>query len=236
MKSLSHFAHLLASMTAIALCVSAITVRAADADVPRSETPAEVRARVQEMQRKSVISIDFPGGSIAQLLDLISKSDGPAFNLVGEKADFATELPPFSIRDAIPSGLYAALNPLLRVRGFTIIPPNSYSNGHADVYSLVKLENGNSPTEFDSIQLAPYLERQSIDDIVGAIRLAWEMNPKHIGSALSLKFHPPTKILLVAGPAGAIELTRQVIGSLQGAPKPPPGQDSNGATTLPHRQ
>ena len=85
--------------------------------------------------------------------------------------------------------------------------------------------NANDP-RFQSFQLAPYLEFQSVDDIVGAVHAMWALDPMRSPEALRVKFHPPTGILLVSGPSEGIQMVevilRQLRRSSEQAPRPNP--------------
>jgi hypothetical protein len=198
-----------------------IAARAAQA----GESPA--RERKPTAVNPGLISVDFPGGTFADLLKAITNSGGVAFNVVGEKAVLATDLPAFSIRNALPLSVAAALNQLIAPRGLNLLNPGNYS---PEVYVLSERRPAsfNEPVVFDSFQLASYLEKQGIDDIVGAIHTAWELNSVHKADALQLKFHPPTKLLLVSGSPEAVNIARQVVSTLMGAPEK--GPITNSAT------
>lgn len=163
------------------------------------------------------LTINFSGGTVADLVAVLNRIEAPGFNLIGEKEDLATALPPFSLRD-VSSGAFAmGLRQILEPRGITVM-----SEGN-EMFVLRRLGSLRSPAmepqRFESYQLASYLEKQSIDDIVGAIRAAWELNPQNKSEALQLKFHPPTKLLLVSGSGEAVNIASKVISTLAGAPE-----------------
>lgn len=170
-----------------------------------------------------LIDIDFSGGTIAQFVTALSRENTGVFNLIGEKADLDSPLPPFSIRRADPNALAYALDTLLRPRGLTVTGSNLQFGG---IYIVKKLPPDQIPpvffgpkSTFLSIQLAPYLERQSVDDIVGAIRNAWALDPDHRPEQLRLQYHPATKLLLASGPNNeAGNIIGQVIGTLERSP------------------
>jgi hypothetical protein len=170
--------------------------------------------------KPNVISVDFPGGTIAEFVALVAKSGGSSFNLIGEKVDFACPLPPFSVRDADIAAVANALNILLASKGLAIIPT---SGGAGGVYALMKGNApvptaGRDPVLFDTFQLAPFLANQSVDDIVDAIRGAWELNPANKADALKIKYHPQTTLLLVSGSQAAINVASKVIDNLKRVP------------------
>jgi hypothetical protein len=173
------------------------------------------------------ITIDFPGGPASALVAALAKSDRESgFNVIGEKADLAIELPAFSVRNADPNALAYALNGILQPRGYVLAPSVRTAIAQANVFTLRK----QSPYEMDhraqgdlqSFQLAPYLTNQSVDDIVSAIRTAWELDPARAPTALRLKFHPPTGILLVSAPRDGIAIVMTVLKELRRSDSPNP--------------
>jgi len=167
------------------------------------------------------IDIDFPGGSIAQLVTLLAKSGINSFNLIGEKPDMEVQLPPFSLRNVEPGALGAALQVLLRHSGVNLMLQGT-SKAILGVLSREQnpaARSTGSRSAFESFQLTPYLADQTVDDIVGAIRAGWELDPAHDGTALRLRFHPATSVLLVSGPDDAIVLARNVLMQLKRTPE-----------------
>jgi hypothetical protein len=187
-----------------------------------ANTPVRVEASAP------LFSIDFPGGSVSSLLTLIGKSGGDgALNIVGEKADLALDLPALSVRNADPAAFAAALDGILRPRGYTLESTRRPSApNQASVYVLRKLamyeSNNGRASLFQAFQLAPYTESQSVDDIVSAIRTAWELDSAHVPDAMRLKFHPPTGILLVSCPPDGLNIVGRVLNELRHTAPPPP--------------
>ncbi len=198
------------------------------ADAPAPSAPSQPAP-----EQPKLINIDFPGGTIAELITALRKDNAGAFNLIGEKADLATVLPAFSVRNAQPNSFATALDALLRPHGLYL-----GSGGYSQNGVFVVLRGQTPPASevpknaFLSIQLAPYLEAQSVDDIVGAIRAAWTLDPKHRAEDLRLQFHPATKLLLVSGPPQETDgVVRQVMGSLRLSASP--AKENSGATAAP---
>lgn len=169
------------------------------------------------------ITIQFPGGTLAKLVDALAKSPSGPVNIIGDERDLATEIPPFSLQNVHPQAFAQALNNLLESRGIMVVASGNASPPLQDVFTVRRTPPHShfvSRDAFESIQLAPYLEHQSIDDIVSAIRTAWELDPAHEPSALRLKFHPATAILLISGPQEAINVAQKVvIGTLKRRPE-----------------
>ena len=163
-----------------------------------------------------LISIDFAGGSVAQLVTTIAKTNSGIFNVLGEETDLQTRLPPFSVRQVSPSALGQAIAQLMSPHGLMLwtIDRTTFVLRRDSNIAYQQNQAARESSQFASIPLAAYLEHQSIDDIVGAIRAAWELSPLHKPADLQLKFHPPTKLLLASGSNDAINIVRQVIATL----------------------
>lgn len=175
-----------------------------------------------------LITVDFPGGPISALLAATEKSSPSGFNVISEKADLAIELPPFSVRNAEPVELANALTGILQPRGYTLTSSYRPTSGRAPVFTLRKLgpyEGRADPRllpQFQSFQLGPYLEHQTVDDIVSAVHTAWELNAAQSPDTLRVKFHPPTGILLVSGPQQGIYVVENILRQLRRNPDPTP--------------
>jgi hypothetical protein len=205
--------------TILALGCFSPSIRADETKPPAAPSPAPVQVK----QPIKLINLDFPGGTVAQFVEAVTKPDNGPFNIIGEKEEMEVQLPPFSLRNVEFNALFTALSVLLHQRGLNL------TVGGPGLSVLSKDENLRrfpvpDPTRsaFESFQLAPYLAEQSVDDIVGAIHTAWELDPTHDRNALRLKFHPPTSVLLVAGPPDAITLTRNVLGQIKRSPEKTP--------------
>ena len=177
------------------------------------------------MPRAATFSIDFPGGSIRTFLAAASKIDGVSISIVsaGDASDLDTPLPPFSLRNTNAMVTLQVLGRLLSPRGFDLSTMEAGQNSAVAVLSRRSTSRPRPVVppadQFESFQLAPYLVDQTIDDIVGAIRAAWELNPEHDANQLKLKFHPATSILLASGPREGLDLTAKIISQLKVKPK-----------------
>lgn len=167
-------------------------------------------------------SIDFPGGTVRDFLNAVAKLEGVSLSIIAnDPADLKTPLPAFSLRNSGVQTVVMALMRLLETRGYNLNPvgmePNSVVAVLARQEPRPKAAPPPPPTLFDSFPLGTYLADQTIDDIVGAIRAGWELDPAHDKESLRLKFHPGTSILLVSGPPEAIQIASKVISQLKGA-------------------
>lgn len=188
---------------------------------PATIPAAEEAKKSDETRNAWIFNVDFSGGTIEQLVKAISTEGSAIFNVVGEKADLATPIPAFSLRNADAESLANALNQMIAARGLNLNraqgPLQSGPRGPVNypIYVLFRRSVIDRPA-FDSFQLGRYLEKQSIDDIVTAIRTLWELNPANRPEALQLKYHPPTKLLLASGTPEAIAVAGKVIATLAG--------------------
>ncbi|HEX2855044.1 MAG TPA: hypothetical protein VHO24_17550 [Opitutaceae bacterium] len=172
-------------------------------------------------------SLDFSGGPVASFIAAVARIEGISFNVIAsDQEDLrAAVIPPFSLRNITLVTLLEVSSRLIP-REFVLEPaggvePNS-------VVCILRRRSVGPGTaymsDFESFQLTPYLADQSIDDIIGAIRAAWELNPAHTADGLRLKYHPATSILLVSGqtdghrsPSEAIDITRKVLSQVKRA-------------------
>jgi len=188
------------------------------AEPAAAKPPQSAKATAQPFANADprVFTIDFPGGTVTDLLAAVAKT-GASFNVVGEKADLMTEIPPFSVRNVTAEILAPALNQLFAPRGLFLGNTSNFSN---QVYLLTKKrpDQPSRPTFFNSYQLSPYLAQQSIDDIVDAIQSAWALDPSIKATSPQLKYHPATSILFVSGSSEALGTAQQVIYSLKRKP------------------
>ncbi len=175
-----------------------------------------------------LINIDFAGGSVAQLVTTIAKTNSGVFNVLGEESELQTRLPPFSVRQVSPSALGQAVAQLMSPRGLNLqaIDRTTFVLRQDPNFTYQQNQIDQRASQFASIPLAAYLEHQTIDDIVGAIRAAWELSPLHKPADLQLKFHPPTKLLLASGSNDAINIVLKVIATLAQNQKGPPKSDA----------
>lgn len=174
-------------------------------------------------------NVDFPGGPISQLITAISKIDGVSLNIIGldQATDFSRlDLPAFTLRNVNLGVLIDVLRSFLLPRGFDLVSTRGGPNPNSMVLILHRFElpkpTKQAPSEFKSFRLSPFLQDQTVDDIVSAIHAGWELDPAHDPKALSLKFHPGTSILLVSGPDDAIRITEDIFRQLKFSPQVPP--------------
>lgn len=168
------------------------------------------------------LDIDFPGGSLDQLMKKIEAVEDVSFNIVNGEGirPAAVTLPAFSVRNVNVISLMDVMRSLLP-QEFAL---DTAAVGPNSVVCVLKRRNSapNVPAAFGSFQLGPYLADQSVDNIVAAIRVAWELDPTHDAAAFRIKFHQPTGILLVSGPPQAVNIAHSVVSRLKRNAEEPP--------------
>lgn len=199
---------LLAAIAAFGLV--ALPARAAlDNPLPRSS------ATLTTGTPPAVVTLDFPGGTLAQLIALLGNS-GSSFNLIGEPGELVAALPPLSVRNASTFAFAQALDTLLQADGLTL-----GGDWSSNVFTVAKRpadEKSAGGALTQSCLISQELKVQSIDAIVDAIRTAWALDPAHDPKALRLKFHPATQLLLISGPPEGVRIALDVVRHLTAPP------------------
>lgn len=174
------------------------------------------------------ITVDFRGGSLSQLAAAIANGGKGTFNIIGNAEDMsASVIPGFSVQNADPGAVMEALNALLLPHRIELTRPVRNNAGRTEAIEGTYTVHRRNPAlrdprpAFESFQLTQYLHDQSVDDIVGALRTAWELDPNHAADLLRLKYHPATSMLLVSGPEDAMRIVRDVLAKLRRTPPPP---------------
>jgi hypothetical protein len=163
------------------------------------------------------ISLDFPGGTIAQLAAALISS-GTDFSLVGEPGDLAAALPPLYVRNVNTFAFAQTLDSLLRADGLTL--GGDWSSHLLTVEKRPPEPKNGPPTVTQSCQLSQELKVQSINAILYSIRVAWALDPSHVPYKLRLQFDPATQLLLISGPPESVRISLNVIRHLTVPPAP----------------
>jgi hypothetical protein len=170
-------------------------------------------------------TINFTGGTIAEFLTQLPQNRrSMVFNLVGEKTDLQTPLPPLNLKVSSPGTLALALNSVLNPKGLAIGLSQSGVtdfSGRDTVYVLQKFSEPDASllpgtARFRSYDLSNYLdEKMTVDQITQAIRTAWELRPDNKQEDLRIKYHPGTSLLLINGSESAIKTAETVLSSMR---------------------
>jgi hypothetical protein len=185
------------------------------------------QAAAIERRAPLLLSIQSRGGSLREFIAAASSSEEVSLSLfnAGDPGDLETQLPAFNLQNANWGTVIEVLSNFLATRGLQLRHAGGDNPNPSEARSVVCVlrrveapiaEKRVVPTVFESFPVGQYLSEQSIDEIVGAIRAGWELDPAHDKDALKLKFHQPTAILLVSGPPEATFITGKIISQLKG--------------------
>ncbi|HLP03612.1 MAG TPA: hypothetical protein VK163_16410 [Opitutaceae bacterium] len=207
---------------AAVLAATSLGLLALGADVVPAAPPASPAAPA-EAATVPGLNLEFPGGSVADLVTMVRRGGGISFNLIGERADMATVLPAFSLRNADAESLAEAVEMLLRNQGYTVSEAGRRRPFEmAPIYVLSRPPGpvGGPPTSwlkcYPLRKLAPGADETAI---AAAIQAAWALDPQHDPMELRLQFHPGTQLLLVSGSSAACMVADEVMRALS-APAP----------------
>jgi hypothetical protein len=169
------------------------------------------------------ISVDFPGGSLAQLLAAINKSNSEAFNLIASNEALALPIPQFSLRNVSPHNLALALAQILE--GYTVDFPRGEERDGQPVFTIRPNQSQTSAAKKEQTKAEHFksypldrlvLDQIPIEQVIEAINAAWTLDPANKPSDLKLKYHAATGTLLVSSRATAAMITtNEVIDSLR---------------------
>ncbi|MBE2212993.1 MAG: hypothetical protein IAE82_03910 [Opitutaceae bacterium] len=153
------------------------------------------------------VDLDFPGGALGDLADLLRKdATGTCrLNLIVDPQFRKLTVPAIHVRNAGAYALSEALDRMLRPQGAAVEALGPGGSGDP-VFVLVPVQANEiqeSTRAFRSYAIAELLDRYTPEQIAGALRTAWELDPANDPTALLIKFHPETRLLFVAGPDGA---------------------------------
>ena len=193
------------------------------------EEVSELQFMFEDAERRVPIHLTVESGSgpLSAFLAAASENTDRSFTLInaGDPADLETQLPPFVLRDVNWGTVIGVLDNLLLTRGLNLRFVGGDNHDPSLAKSVIcvlrptempQAARRSTQPEFESFQLADYISaNQTLEVIVDAIRTAWELDPTHDATALRVKFHPATKILLVSGPSPATSIAKQVVSGLR---------------------
>ena len=197
------------SLLATALLILPTAAMAADAASPVPvEHPAPPQTQTAPGNEPS-FDLDFPGGSVTELLQAIEKASGHMPNvLLGNGAD-RVRIPPVWLRRITAAQLFASLQQA-RYGVWTPI-----SNSSTATWALTNENEPYRPTQMvHAFNIQPLLENRDIKDIVAAVQVTLEMKKEDEGVAAQLKYHKETQLLIVSGTASQISVVEQVLHEL----------------------
>jgi hypothetical protein len=202
------------SLLATALLIIPTAAMAADAAAPvPSEHSAPPQAQTAPANEPS-FDLDFPGGSVTELLQAIEKASGHMPNVVlGEGAD-RVKIPPVWVRRITTAMLFASL----QQARFGVWTP--ISNPSMATWTLTYENAPYRPTQMvHAFNIQPLLANRDIKDIVAAVQVTLEMKKDDEGVTAQFKYHKETQLLIVSGTGSQISVVEQVLHEL--GPQPP---------------
>lgn len=166
-----------------------------------------------EATKEQSFTLEFPGGILAELLELAQQASPEPINIIdpGQAGDIA--VPPLKLHAVNPSHWWAIVNHLgkVNVNGryalervtentwalVTPEPPAQQAKGEAAFFPVGRL-----------------LEEHTVDDLITAVSTAWEMLELPESPTSHLRFHEDTKLLIVTGDASTVALVESALKAL----------------------
>lgn len=176
-----------------------------------------------EASVEKILNIDFPGGDLMHLLETIEKQNDLTLNVIASSVVREQQIPSLKLRNVNLGELIEGLENLGEFRVisggpniFTVIPlPKSRRPGPPPSQSR-------TPTVTVTIHEIRSLVAGenntllfSVDDIVTAVRVGWDMMPDK--GTPSLKFHEETNLLIVRGNQDERRIAEDVLVRLNGS-------------------
>jgi hypothetical protein len=200
---------------------------------PRFRTPVSAAAPSGKSDL-ATFDLNFAGGSPAQLVEMIEKASGRPLNVIINKEDENTELPPLKMNGVNVAQLFDALE----AASTKLVAVSTGAWSYNRVTTSYGFKTTGQPTE-SSIwyfyverpnlppvvstekvcrfySLALYLDRGfTVDDITTAIQSGWKMAGATLPSQLpELKYHKETKMLIAYGDPHQLSTIEQVLQTL----------------------
>jgi hypothetical protein len=184
-----------------------------------SAAPAQEARDVRVATPIPKIDVDFPGGTIIQMLDQIEKTNGITPNVVVAKNAADLILPPIKLKSVTIAEAIQAIGILREIGDYQIQvqPGRNIQTIIAYPKQPMLTRGAPPPRRYSKVydikdMLGP---EYGIDDIVTAVKTAWEMiSEDHTGD---LKYHVETKLLIAVGNGDELETVQDVLLTLQRA-------------------
>ena len=184
---------------------------------PQQGAPAQVQAI---SPNEPSFDLDFPGGSVADLLQAIEKATGHVPNVVlGQYAD-RLKIPPLKVRGITLAQLFDALKRAgvgfwnrdggSLVAAWAVMAPSPYEGRT----TMVRVFN-----------IQPLLQTRDVKDIVAAAQVALEMDRGPEKDQPQMKYHKETQLLIVSGTPYQTGIVEEVLKALAASPKPVDAKD-----------
>lgn len=171
--------------------------------------------KISELERR--IDIDFAGGTILQLLEVIEKTNGIKPNVIVSKEAAHLNLPPVKLQAVTVAEAIVAVEKL-EVINETMIRVNETPN----VLTVVAYDKKKRQEKPKAEPISQVFDTRSLTsdefgvvDIVTAIKATWEM--MGFNGHAQVKYHEETKLLIVVGPRHALIAASDLMSTLQNA-------------------
>ncbi|MGF1448411.1 MAG: hypothetical protein ACFB20_03225 [Opitutales bacterium] len=237
-------------LVALALCLGlALPAQGQAVRVqPRTVQAAAHSQSATQPKTEDRITMDFPGGTPAELIEAIDRALGRPINVILPEGSEKLRMPPVRVADAdygyvlqsIQHGEQIALttsrggSPGLTTRSITYRDVGYRWEQNRDVWVLRIHQVPMEPhvQQVQTVALGSYLERYRIEDITTAIRLAWDNQPGPASLAdspyvawtppkpASLHFHEETQLLVAVATPQEIALMQTTLEELNRQPWP----------------
>ncbi len=205
-------------LLAVLLLGAFTQTRAAESSPPGQAEHAAAAQQHPAAPEEQTFSLDFPGGSIADLLQAIEKVTGQAPNVIVSKNEANVSIPAFKVGGITFSTLARALT----AAGAGVWMQNS-SNSWA-VLTANRSPQSPENRSVSVYSIASLLKTHTVTDIVAAIQLALEMAPSTDAPKAVIRYHKETSLLLLSGTQEQIGLATRVLNALGSQDSAPSGQ------------
>ncbi len=177
-----------------------------------------------EASVEKILNIDFRGGFLEELLQTIEEQNGLTVNVIASVEARAQQIPSLKLRNVHIGDLMMALESLGEFR---------VMSGGTNIFTVVTSPKSRRPTPLASQRSTrdrPIVTIHdirsliagenntllfSVDDIVTAVSIGWDMMPGGTGTdEPSLKFHEETKLLIVQGNQDEQRIAKDVLDKL----------------------
>ena len=154
-----------------------------------------------EASVEKILNIDFPGGFLEELLETIEEQNGLTLNVIASVEARVQEIPSLKLRNVYIEDLMVALENLGEFK---------VMSGGTNIFTVLTLPKSRRPSQSRTPTVTVTIHEIrslvagenntllfSVDDIVTAVRVGWDMMPDK--GTPSLKFHEETNLLIVRG-------------------------------------
>ncbi|MHC5036184.1 MAG: hypothetical protein ACYTHM_02620 [Planctomycetota bacterium] len=173
------------------------------------------RGSTEEDPLDRILDIDFPGGTLAKLLDLIETTIRSKANVIISEQAKSAIVPPFHLRSVTAHEIFTAISKIHL--GNTVgLQASRRGNILAVTSTQAKLDPRLQKRKVQLYDVRDLLNPRGplkVEDIVTAIETGWKMEFK-VPSG-ELKFHQESKLLIAAGSPDELRVIENVLQELR---------------------